>query len=115
MSREEAMLAMLEAAAKLQYNIALILEAKAVEAEKARSWLCQHLSDASFALYGEQLKKSLEIHDQLIEVIDGLTKMESGLTRNLEVVLNKGEPADGQGASGFGDMFGGGGFGGFTS
>lgn len=109
MKRENAYLSMLDAAAKIQSNIAQILETKALESEKSRTWICNHVHDSSFVLYAEQLKKSLEIHEQMIEVIEGLTKMENGLSKNLGIVLNRNDEQQG-GIGGFGDMFGMGGF-----
>lgn len=44
MSREQAMIHMLDAASKMQRNVSMILEAKAVEAEKVRNWALNHLA-----------------------------------------------------------------------
>jgi hypothetical protein len=78
---------MLGVAAKMQFEVSLILEAKAVEAEKAKNWLCNHLSSADFNDYEDQLKQVIDIHQQMIDVIDGLTKLENGLRKNLVIVL----------------------------
>lgn len=104
MNREEAYLTILDAVAKMQFHVAAMLESKAVEAEKVRNWLCLHIRDGAFAQYDEQLKQTLDIHEQMVEVIDGITKMESGLARNIEIVLNRSEGDSGGG--GFGDFFG---------
>lgn len=87
--REQAYLNMLDAAAKIQWNIAMILEAKAIEAEKVRTWALNHLSQHAFMSHTDQLKEPLAIHEQLVEVIDGLTKLENGLAHNLKVILNR--------------------------
>ncbi|WP_314590927.1 restriction endonuclease subunit S [Paenibacillus terrigena] len=107
--REQAYLNMLDAAAKIQWNVAMILEAKAVEAEKVRNWVLNHLSEQAFTSHTELLKESLGIHDSLVDVLDGLTKLENGLAHNLKVVLNR-EADGGMGGfgegGGFGDQFG---------
>lgn len=106
MEREEAYLLMLDATAKIQAHIADILEAKALEAEKSRAWICGHIHKEVVADHAEKLKKSLEFHEQLIEVMEGLTKMENGLSQNLSVLLNRtGDHGEG-GIGGLGDMFG---------
>jgi len=97
---------MLDSMAKIQLQVAQILEVKAMEAEKSRNWICSHISDASFMQYGEQLKKALEVHDQMLEVIEGMTKLENALARNLDIVLNKGE-TDVALSSSDGSLFGG--------
>ncbi|ANE46103.1 restriction endonuclease S subunit [Paenibacillus swuensis] len=101
MNREESFRQMLAAAAKFQWNIALILEAKALEAEKSRNWIVNHLSGEVFADHSDQLKQSMNIHEQMIEVIEGLTKLENGLTKNLKVVLDQDGDSEGGGGSGF--------------
>ncbi|MBU5440838.1 restriction endonuclease subunit S [Paenibacillus sp. MSJ-34] len=104
MNREETYLHILDASAKLQWNISMILEAKAVEAEKVRNWALNHLSEHAFTSHEDQLKEPIAIHEQLVEVIDGLTKLEHGLAHNLRVILNR--DAD-SGGDGFDGMFGG--------
>lgn len=100
MERAESFLRMLQASAKMQHDISLILEAKANEAEKSRDWICVHLNHKSYENHEDQLKKPLDMHEQFVELIDGLTKMENALAKNLKVVLNKKED------SSFGDMGG---------
>lgn len=87
MSREAAYVRMLDAAAKLQGNIAIILEAKAVEAEKVRAWLCNHMSPDAYGEQLDQLKDALGVHDQMIEVIEGLTKLNQGMSNVLRTAL----------------------------
>ncbi|OPA80164.1 restriction endonuclease subunit S [Paenibacillus selenitireducens] len=106
MMREQAYLHMLDATAKMQWNVAMILEAKAIEAEKVRNWALNHLSEHAFTSHVEQLKETLGIHDQLVEVIDALTKLEMGLAHNLKIILNR-EADGGMGMGGFGGMGGG--------
>ncbi|UHA74507.1 restriction endonuclease subunit S [Paenibacillus sp. 481] len=89
MSKERSLLMMAEAMAKMQWNIAMILEAKAIEAEKKRNWVLNHLTQQSFTTDKEQLSDSLEVHDQVIEMIEGLTKLQQSLSRNMKA-LTKG-------------------------
>ncbi|MBP1907756.1 hypothetical protein J2Z32_004437 [Paenibacillus turicensis] len=105
MSREQSFLKMLEATANIQWNISMILEAKAVEAEKLRNWVLNHVVEESFADHEKQLSHPLDVHEQLIEVIEGLTKLQSGFSSNLKTILP--EEDDGEDGGGFGDMFGG--------
>ncbi|MEK3789029.1 MULTISPECIES: hypothetical protein [Paenibacillus] len=104
MSREQAMMHMLDAAAKLQRNVALILEAKALEAEKARNWTINHVMAHTFETHEDQLQKPLEIHEQMVEMLEGLTRLQTGLCSNLKAVLEE-ESADGLDGM-FGDSFG---------
>lgn len=91
MSREEAYHKILHSVSQFQLNISLILEAKAVEAARSSQWLCHHMSSSQFENHGDQLSKTVEIHDQLIEVIDGLTKMEQALSKNLQALIGEKE------------------------
>jgi hypothetical protein len=88
MRREEAYHLTLDAIAKMQWNVAMILEAKATEAEKVRNWLCTHITNDTYDAHQDQLSTSLQLHEQNIEVIDGLTKLCNGLSRNLKVILS---------------------------
>ncbi|MFD2612385.1 restriction endonuclease subunit S [Paenibacillus gansuensis] len=103
MDRNQSFLQMLEAVSSIQYNISLILEAKAREAEKTKKWICNHLLSTSYTEHTEQLSAPLKFHAKMTESIDGLAKLENSLARNLKVVLNKN-----QGSSDFGDFGGGG-------
>ncbi|CAH1211900.1 hypothetical protein PAECIP111892_03656 [Paenibacillus auburnensis] len=106
MSREKAFLQMLESTATIQWNIAMILEAKAVEAEKVKQWTQHHIHARSFDSHEEQLKESLSIHEVIVEMVEGLTKLENGLYSNLKAVLGSGEEESGEGFGGMsGDGF----------
>ncbi|WP_195572164.1 restriction endonuclease subunit S [Paenibacillus sp. 1001270B_150601_E10] len=87
MSRDHAYATMLEAMAKMQWNVAQILEAKALEAEKNRNWVLNHLNQQAFATHLEQLNEPIEIHEQVIEVLEGLAKLQYSLARNMNVLL----------------------------
>jgi hypothetical protein len=77
----------LQASAEFQRNIALVLEAKAVEAARSSQWLCHQLSGSHFDDHSEQVKKTIEIHEHLLEVIYGMTKMEHALAKNMQTIL----------------------------
>jgi len=110
MSREQTLLSFLDSSAHLQSNMAMILEAKAVEAEKVRNWICNHIRSDSFASQQQLVKETMDVHEQLIEVIDGLSKLGQGMCSMLKVVLrHDAEGADGLGGmDGMGGLFGGG-------
>lgn len=82
MSKEESFMRILDASVVIQRNTYLILQGKAVEAEKVSQWVLNQYRGPD----GE-LKDSLSIHEQIVEQIEGLTKMGSGLCRNLRIVL----------------------------
>ncbi|PYI52133.1 restriction endonuclease subunit S [Paenibacillus flagellatus] len=106
MERSQSFMQMMEASARIQFNISLILEAKAFEAERSRDWVCLHVADGAFGGHDEQLQKSIEIHEQFIETIEGLTKLELALAKSLKIVLNKQEESGGEGfdGGGFGNL-----------
>ncbi|XID95708.1 restriction endonuclease subunit S [Paenibacillaceae bacterium WGS1546] len=103
MSREEAYHLTLDAIAKMQWNVAMILEAKATEAEKVRNWLVHHVTNDTYDAHNDQLATSLQFNEQNIEIIDGLTKLCNGLSRNMKVILNPGADDN----EGMAQMFGG--------
>lgn len=106
MDRSEDYLDMLASASKIQKHIADILEAKAYEAEKARAFICSHLLDARYGTGEELCKQSIELHESVVEILEGITRMEQGLSKNLNVLI--GQQDGGLSAGGF-DFFGNGG------
>ena len=109
MDRSNLYIRIIDAYARYQGNIALILEAKAVEAEKSHSWICEYIRDGGFGDHKAQLKQSNTVHERIIEVIDGIVKMENGFARNLKLLLNQQEDNnDSDSTNLFGDLFGGG-------
>ncbi|WP_135553136.1 restriction endonuclease subunit S [Paenibacillus cymbidii] len=105
MSREANYMRILEATARVQENVAAILEAKAFEAEKSRSWITRQVHHSLVQGPEELFKLAEELHGAMLEVIEGVTKMELGLARNLKTLLDKNDPMDGFGG-GFGDFDG---------
>ncbi|MGM1048191.1 MAG: hypothetical protein ACQEXX_18890 [Bacillota bacterium] len=97
MNKEESFLRILDASVVIQRNTYLILQGKAVEAEKVRQWVLTQYSD------GGELKDSLSIHEQIVEQIEGLTRIGSGLCRNLRIAMgtSEDENADNMGFDGF--------------
>jgi hypothetical protein len=105
MSREASFLKILESSASIQKNIAIILEAQADEAEKSRNWLCMHIQPYLYSDHDRQLKQSLGVHEQLVALIEGLTKVEFGLAKNLKVLLETGDDSTFD-FDGLADLFG---------
>ncbi|AZS17116.1 restriction endonuclease subunit S [Paenibacillus motobuensis] len=105
MSREQAYLHILDAASKVQWNVAMILEAKALEAEKVRNWVLNQVHHASFDEDEKRLSEPLDIHEQVVEVLEGLTKLQNGLCSNLKTVLASAEEEEVKGGS-LGGLFG---------
>jgi len=103
MGREEALYSTLEALAKMQKDVSIILQSKAIEAEKAKNWILNHLGDSMFPAPSDRLAACLQIHEQQIEVIDGLTKLCNGLSRNMKMILHP-EPPQGAAGMGAGEM-----------
>lgn len=105
MSREVSYLKMLESSARIQRDISIILEAQADEAEKSRNWLCSHIQPYLYSDHSLQLKQSLEVHEHLVALIEGLTKLEFGLAKNLKVLLETDDDSSDFDLDGFGDLF----------
>lgn len=106
MTREEAYYNTLNAIAKMQWNMAMILEAKAFEAEKVRNWLCMHVTADSIPEHSSNLAASLKIHEQNVELIEGLTKLCQGMNRSMKTILSPGGDEDEGGLSGLLGGFG---------
>jgi hypothetical protein len=103
MSRKDSYHKILRATSSMQHNISLILEAKASEASRSCQWICGHLNAEHYESHGDRVKGALEIHEQLLEVIDGLTKMEQALARHMQLLLSPKEDDEGGGFGGLGD------------
>lgn len=103
MSRDQSLLGVLESSARLQFDIALILEAKALEAEKMRSWLCNHVDCNAFSSQEELVKEAILVHEQVVDIIEGLSKLGQGMSRTMKVVLRQ----DQEDKDALGGMFGG--------
>lgn len=102
MNRDQAYLRMLNSTANMQWNMAIMLEAKAAEAEKMRGWICNHLHSHTFKSQQAQIGQSVQMHDQVIEMIDGITKMNQGIVSVMKALLDQ----EGEASDGFGDSMG---------
>lgn len=94
MSREQAYLRMLNAAANMEWNVAMILEAKAVEAEKMKNWLINHVTSDAFTDHESQVKQPLGVHEHVLETLEGLTKLNRGLTGVFKALVGGDEDGD---------------------
>ncbi len=103
MTREDAGRVGLDALAKIQANVAMILEAKAVEAEKVRNWLLNHLTLGTYTSHQDQLDASLQFSKQNVQVIEGLAKLCNSLAKNLKTIL---APDGAEDISGLGSLLG---------
>ncbi|MDQ0058862.1 restriction endonuclease subunit S [Paenibacillus harenae] len=95
MNREEAYLKMFTSAASMQLNIAVILEAKAMEAEKLQAWILNHVDSNIFDSQQSQLNQSLQFHDMVLETIEGITKVNQSMVSILKAILDKEEASEG--------------------
>lgn len=105
MKRGDTLLDMLESSALMQEHISVILEAKALEAEQRRAWVCGHMRESCYPGCEEFHKNALELHENIVEVIAGITRMEQGLAKNLGILIQK-EESEGTGGSSLADLFG---------
>lgn len=96
MSREELFMQMLEATGRVQEEIALMLEARVVEARKAQSWVLLHMTSENLEGHEHKMKQTADMHKGVLNLIDSLTKMEAALNHQLTALLSGGE----SGASG---------------
>lgn len=78
----------LAANADIQHHMATILEAKAKEMDKAAAWTRLHTQPADYPNHDLQLQDGVRIHERMIEVLEGITKVEAGLARHLKIVLH---------------------------
>lgn len=104
MSREQSYLDILAASTLMQQHIAIILDAKASEAEKSRNWLCRHILETAYSEDKSQLTESKKFHEQIVEVIEGITKVELGLAAHLKIFFS--DDDDSSTLDGMSDLFG---------
>jgi len=96
MNREGSMIKILTANSRLQKHMSIILEAKTKEIEKARNWLYNHVHENGYPDEIHQLRDPLKLHQYIVGVIDGITKVENGLAKNMGILLNSGAEAVGE-------------------
>ena len=85
--RSKAALRILEAAANLQWSVAEMLEAKASEMESLRDWVTDTVRWSNVKDQNAFVLRSCDFHGILIEVIQGVTRMESGLASHLNELI----------------------------
>lgn len=88
LTNDQSYLRILTANANIHQHIAAILEAKAKEMSKASVWTRLHTHSSMYQEQSVQYQDGLRINEKLIEVIEGITKVESGLARHLKMALN---------------------------
>lgn len=109
MSKTDSSLRILAAAASMQWNIADMLEAKAEEMEALRDWLLYTVRVSEFGSADDLIEQSASFHEQLVEMLEGVTKLEQGLARHMQLLLEEEEEDAGMGGgSPFAGLFGGG-------
>jgi hypothetical protein len=99
-SKEQSLTRILAAGAQIQMHLSYILAAKALEIGKTRNWACGHLLTETYENHKKQTQEPLKFHEQLVELLDGITKVENGLAKNLGIVLGETD-ADAMGGGGF--------------
>lgn len=80
-------LMIVKAAADIQQNISIMLEAKAAEAEKLRSWICNHIHTHTFEENEMKLQQSMSMHQQVIAMLDGITRMNQGIVAIMNAAM----------------------------
>lgn len=80
---------------RMHEQLADILAYKALEAEKARNWLCGCMAE------GDPLRPCLAVHEQVVEMLEGIARVESGIVSHLKILLGEEEAGGGM------ELFGG--------
>lgn len=99
MDRTDLYMQMLDATAKLQYEISLMLEARVIEATKSQNWICQHMNGANLEGHDHKMKVTGEVHESVIDLIGGLTKLENALNHQMKALLGKNQIGSALGAA----------------
>lgn len=84
----------LAASASIQHQLAIILEAKAKEMAKTVSWTHAQIRSSEYGVHEIQFKDALRIHERMVELIDGVTKVETGLARHMKMALHSDSDSD---------------------
>jgi hypothetical protein len=86
-AKTKACLNILSSAASMQWSVADMLESKAIEMETLRDWVLHTVRSENMGDRNMFIMHSYNYHVQLIDLIHGITKMESGLAKNMELIL----------------------------
>jgi len=87
-TNKQAFTRILAANASIQHHLAVILEAKANEMAKVGAWTQSQVRSSGYPMHEVQFKDALRIHERMVEVIDGITKVEIGLARHMKMTLH---------------------------
>lgn len=72
---------MLASSVVIQEQISKILEAKAAEAEKSKKWVL------AYPEFEHHFETTIELHEQVIDMLESISKVQSGLNRNMKLLL----------------------------
>jgi len=97
LTNRQAFTRILAANANIQHHLAIILEAQAREMVKVGAWTHAQVRSSTYELHEAQFKDALRIHERMVEVIDGITKVETGLARHMKMALHT--DSDGESSS----------------
>lgn len=91
MKKEQACERIMDSAALIQASIAKLLTAKAGEAKLAQGWIAVQIRPEDCEGPEEVHQTAMEMHDQMIEILEGITKMEIAIARQLRLLLEPDE------------------------
>jgi len=86
-ARAKAALRILEAAASMQWSVAEMLEAKASEMESLRDWVTDTVRWSHVRDQNAFVLRSCDYHSILIDVINGISRLENGLAIHLNQLI----------------------------
>jgi len=86
-AKSKSCLNILASAASMQWSVADMLESKAIEMETLRDWVLHTVRSENMGDRDAYVMHCCNFHAQLIDLIHGITKMETGLAKNMELIL----------------------------
>lgn len=87
MLKEKSAMKILEASTRMQWSVAELLEAKAIEMEALREWLMHTLKASAFPSENDLVMQTVAYHSLLIEILQGVTKLEAGLASHMDLLI----------------------------
>lgn len=103
MTRAKSALKILTEATDMQRSVADMLESKAMDMESLRDWLMHTVRSSHFDSDHDLVKQTVEFHNLMIDILQGVTKMECGLARHMKLLLEEQEAFGGH--PGFDGLF----------
>ncbi len=94
MTNRQAFTRILAANANIQHHLAVILEAQARDMAKVGAWTHSQVHSSGYSLHEAQFRDALRIHERMVEVIEGITKVETGLARHMKMALHSDSDGD---------------------